>query len=206
MMVGREDSAPRPEHHPDKEGDVSLNPSGLCQCGCGESAPLAVKTIVARGWVKGEPVRFVHNHHRRLDPQRPFSTDLYEISDCGYTTRCWCWKGGTDASGYGRSRYNRKGCSAHRRAWLQLVGPIPDGLEADHLCRNRACVNPAHMELVTHTENVRRGAHVKLSVTLADEMRALFAAGTVTKREVGRRFGVSEGAVLYVIRNQRWTH
>lgn len=46
---------------------------------------------------------------------------------------------------------------AHRWLWEQEHGPIPDGMEIDHLCRNRACVRASHMELVTHLENVRRG-------------------------------------------------
>jgi len=53
---------------------------------------------------------------------------------------------------YGGSTY------AHRVAWEAVHGPIPKGMEIDHLCRNRACCNPAHLELVTHRENVARGA------------------------------------------------
>lgn len=70
---------------------------------------------------------------------------------------CWPWLGMT-RRGYGRF-YVAKGAlrSAHRISYELLVGPIPEGLELDHLCRNHSCVNPAHLEPVTHRENVLRG-------------------------------------------------
>ena len=70
---------------------------------------------------------------------------------------CWIWQSGTNAKGYGQFKVDGRAVRAHRFAYELLVGPIPDGLELDHLCRVRNCVNPAHLEPVTHTENVRRG-------------------------------------------------
>jgi len=65
------------------------------------------------------------------------------------------------ADGYGIVSFRRENgktsMNAHRFVYIMLVGPIPDGLQLDHLCRNTACVNPAHMEPVTNGENVRRG-------------------------------------------------
>jgi len=73
------------------------------------------------------------------------------------TEGCWLWTAGKSA-GYGRSRYERgKTRRAHRRVYELLIGPVPEGLELDHLCRNRACCNPWHLEPVTHRENILRG-------------------------------------------------
>jgi hypothetical protein len=70
---------------------------------------------------------------------------------------CWVWVASRDAWGYGHFGHRRVIRSAHRCAYEIAVGPIPDGLTIDHLCRNPACVNPAHLEPVTMTENLRRG-------------------------------------------------
>lgn len=71
---------------------------------------------------------------------------------------CWNWTGLTDDKGYGRIHISGgKLVYTHRYAYELLVGPIPKGLVSDHLCRNHACANPAHIELVTVSENVLRG-------------------------------------------------
>jgi hypothetical protein len=73
------------------------------------------------------------------------------------TDTCWVWTAGKNQDGYGRFQVGRKPTSAHRVAYELSVGPIPDGLQLDHLCRVRDCVNPAHLEPVTQQENIRRG-------------------------------------------------
>jgi hypothetical protein len=71
---------------------------------------------------------------------------------------CWLWMGATTGkSGYGRIYVQRRMVLAHRFAYELTTGPIPAGMDLDHLCRTRLCVNPAHLEPVTHHENVLRG-------------------------------------------------
>lgn len=96
--------------------------------------------------------------------ERPLSRrimDKFTVDD-----GCWLWHAGLNDAGYGQinSGGSRgRPLRAHRVLYELLVGPIPDGLVIDHLCRNRACVNPSHMEPVTRGENVRRGVGGELS-------------------------------------------
>jgi len=70
---------------------------------------------------------------------------------------CWDWIGSQDGWGYGQFRHNGRLVMAHRAIYERLVGPIAVGLTLDHLCRNPACGNPAHLEPVTNRENILRG-------------------------------------------------
>lgn len=72
---------------------------------------------------------------------------------------CWVYRGALGRTGYGRVYVDpvRGWASAHRVAYEQLVGSVPAGLEIDHICLTRNCLNPQHMRVVTHLENVRHG-------------------------------------------------
>lgn len=98
---------------------------------------------------------------RKLKPappkRRPYSFEEYVAPHITEDeSGCWLWTGRLDRFGYGRKRRPDKDWLVHRLVWEHLVGPIPPGLELDHLCRVRACCNPAHLEPVTRKENIRR--------------------------------------------------
>ena len=88
----------------------------------------------------------------------PLTRELLDIMGDEMTVGDGCWQWSSlRVDGYGRIRYQKKDQLAHRVVYELLVGPIPEDLTLDHLCRNRGCVRPAHLEPVTRGENVLRG-------------------------------------------------
>src|SRR5439155_24407645 len=82
---------------------------------------------------------------------------LKKIEDYSDSKKCWKWKGGHQGTGYGIFMNKGRCLLAHRVSYTVLIGVIPEGLIMDHLCRNRGCVNPWHVEPVRHQDNSLRG-------------------------------------------------
>lgn len=96
--------------------------------------------------------------HRIADPDERFWSKV----DIPSRFSCWWYEGSCTPIGHGLFRSGGKTIQAHRFSYERLVGPIPDGLVIDHLCRNPPCVNPAHLEPVTQRVNVQRGDAAKV--------------------------------------------
>lgn len=117
---------------------------------------------VARGWCRSHYARWdttgdsrasvpIGTTHRAPAIQRLMRR--VHLEDRGYASPCWIWEGVTYHNGYGQIGSSR----THRVSYSHYVGPIPEGLVLDHLCRVRECCHPWHLEAVTQRENIARG-------------------------------------------------
>lgn len=123
---------------------------------------------------EGRRSRFVESHRARLHPPKtrwrnstPSPVDersrrAVDILPANVTTRieftdhCWTWRGAANGGGYGSVLHEGRTWSTHKLAYELLVGPVPDGLQIDHLCLNKRCCNPTHLEPVTAKQNMNR--------------------------------------------------
>lgn len=148
--------------------------NGLCRCGCGRKTRIAPRNRFDRGWVKGQPVPFIHGHNSVLPLFRRVAKfwSMTKLLPVHGLPDCIEWNGAVHTNGYGACNKILGTRQAHRAAYMLTFDLIPKGLEPDHLCRNRLCINPYHLELVTRKENSRRGARAKLTARMVAEIRA----------------------------------
>lgn len=116
------------------------------------------------------------------------------------STGCWIWQRGKSSTGYGMVNHGGRVVGAHRMYYELLVGPIPNGLEIDHLCRVRACVNPDHMEPVTRAENVRRGTSSPLTWEKVREIRRSVGPA----KSLAAKYGVHVATIYAVWGDASW--
>jgi len=123
---------------------------------------------------------------------------------------CWLWMA-TTSGGYGHLGVDGKTWQVHRWAYEHFIGGLPPyepgkSLECDHLCQNRNCCNPWHLELVTGSENIRRGARTKLTDAQVLEVRARYAAGGVFQQALADEYGVAQTYISQILLRQRRTN
>lgn len=117
---------------------------------------------------------------------------------------CWEWMGWHNDQGYGYISWDGREQPVHRVVLELTTGKrIPEGLQVDHLCRNRGCCNPKHLEVVTHAENIRRGLPAKLTLKDARAIRAATEAGE-PHRSIARRFGIASSGVSRIRTGKLW--
>jgi len=178
---------------------MSNETHGLCRCGCGEPTTIANRSRKDRGWIKGQPVPYKRGHNPTValfERLANFWSMVKLLPTSGWPD-CLEWGAATQSNGYGGFFGERQ---AHRISYLLTVGPIPEGLDLDHLCRNRACINPYHLEPVTRIVNVRRGLKPKLTEELAAEIRS----SSETDRAIALRLGVCHSTVNAVRAGRTW--
>ncbi len=165
---------------------ATRNPSGLCWCGCGQPSPES---------------RYLRGHR----PRRSWSGAPVEYAeeDRGHETPCWVWQLRLSAQGYGVIGTAQGTVYAHRLYYEAEHGPIPDGLEIDHLCRVPFCCRPSHLEAVTHAENVRRGIGTRVTAEKVAEIRRLSEID-YRRRVLAMLFGIAPSHVRNIVRREVW--
>lgn len=168
-------------------------------CGCGERTNLAPRDDKRYGIVKGQPIRYVYGHQRFKSP-----------SDVEYVKRedgCWIWQRAVNSAGYGHRYRNGKHRYAHVDAYERANGVVVTATQdVHHTCGEKLCVNPAHLELHTNHEPHRREhGIIRLSQGVADEMRARFSVGGITRREIADEYCVSYSHACNILRGDKWT-
>lgn len=155
---------------------------------------------------------------------RPLAARFWEKVDRRGPAECWEWTGARHGHGYGRIGLGlaTQGTDvAHRVSWELHHGPIPDGMHVLHHCDNPPCVNPRHLFLGTHADNMRdalvkgrtslvhhkgsKHGRAKLTEAIVRDCRRRVAAGE-THTALAREFGVSVGAIQHAVARITWQH
>lgn len=140
---------------------VSQRSDRLCECGCGQFTYISPKTRADRGWVKGEPRRFLAGHYNGGGPGGGPGFVYRRDYVVNELTGCWVWQRGLTDKGYGWADVDGERVKAHRLYYMRSHGPIPAGYVVHHLCANRRCVNPDHLQAILPAEHNAHHARLR---------------------------------------------
>ena len=163
-------------------------------------------------------------HYKAFPKAKPSLEERFRRRvDVSAADSCWPYTGPVDSSGYGRFSWRPGGSLAHRFAYQLFVGPIPPGLHVLHHCDNPPCCRPDHLFLGTQADNNAdrdvKGRHrslftigargqdhprAKLTQQQVDEIRRIFAAGGISKAELGRRYGMNRTTIYDIVTGKNW--
>lgn len=168
------------------------------------------RDAVARGWCLMHYKRWrKHGDPSTTVRASPRQTPDERLRRVGWTVDvagCWRWSGNINRGGYGTLDIFGSNQSAHRIAYEAWVGPIPEGLSVRHRCDVRDCINPEHLELGTHQENMQdmvlRGRAPSAKLTW-DQVREIRASSEV-HRVLAERYGVAGSQISMIQNNKTW--
>ncbi len=131
---------------------------------------------------------------------------------------CWIWTRCTDQHGYGKTHAFGVAKKAHRLSYELFVGPIPESMHILHRCDVPSCINPAHLRVGTHQENMRemserkrapigsRQGRSKLTEEDVRYIRAEHRAGTINRVALAKKFGIDRSMISHILRRKNWKH
>lgn len=187
---------------------MSIIPAGYCHCGCGQRTRIATKNDASKGWVKGQPLRYLREHSGRsakMSPRTfPSRRSQPVMQDMGFSSPCWVWPGRTNSDGYGAVWKDGRHRKVHRVFYEEAHGPIPEGMPIHHLCGVRACCNPDHLKPVSVAENARLRGTTRLTTEKVLQARQMRGEGALI-REIAAMLGVSNGHAQRVVAGERWS-
>lgn len=191
-----------------------MTSQGACSIrGCGQPH-------VARGWCRSHYGRWA----RWGDPlggtyPKTAAQRFWSHVDKGSPTDCWLWMASRLPDGYGNFSVAHRPVRAHRWSYQEAFGEIPDRLHVLHHCDNPPCVNPGHLFLGTHADNMRdsarkgrqghpgsRNGRAKLTVAQVRDIRQSFTGHHGEKSALARKYGVSCNQICLILSNRSWTN
>jgi hypothetical protein len=195
------------------ENNAHGNSMWKCRCECGEETVVGGITL-KHGHTKSCGCLQRDRTRRHWERRRRTVLDNHQEKD-----GCWEYLGAVNEHGYGTVKIKDVTWMAHRLSYRRNVGPIPEGMQVLHRCDNPACINPGHLWLGTHNDNMRdmkrkgrrlgvntgeENGAAKLTWEDVDEIRARYEAGGISQEALATEYDVTQTAIYRIVRGKTW--